>query len=48
MYRVSIANNSGKTMTWDYFYYEEQAQHERDLLIDEHDFYPDDVFINEI
>ena len=48
MYAVKIANNSGKTITWDYFPYKDQADHERDLLIAEHDFWPDDVFVEKV
>lgn len=48
MYAVKICNNSGKFKEWDIFPYEDQAQHERELVIAEHVFYPDDVIVEEI
>ena len=48
MFVVKIANNSGKTVNWDYFPTRAQAERERELLHDEHDFWYDDIFIDEI
>ena len=48
MYAVKISNNSGKFKEWDIFPFLEQAQRERELLIAEHDFYPDDVIVERI
>ena len=45
MYIVKITNNHGKLKEWDVFYDEVSANRERDLLISEHDFWPDDVFV---
>ena len=48
MYAVKFCNNSGRFKEWDVFYYLEQAQRERELLIAEHEFYPDDVIVEKI
>lgn len=48
MYVVKVANNSGKIKEWDRFFELESAQHERNLLICEHDFWPEDVFVEEV
>ena len=48
MFAVKVCNNSGKFKEWDVFPFEDQAQHERDLVIAEHDFYPDDVIVEKI
>ena len=48
MYAVKICNNSGKYKEWDVFPFSDQAQRERDLVIDEHDFDPDEVIIEKI
>lgn len=48
MYAVKICNNSGKFKEWDIFPYLDQAQRERDLVIAEHDFFPDEVIVEKI
>lgn len=48
MFSVKICNNSGKFKEWDIFPFLEQAQHELELLIAEHDFYADDVIVEKI
>lgn len=48
MYAVKICNNSGKYKEWDVFPFSDQAQRERELVIAEHDFYPDDVIVEKI
>ena len=48
MFAVKVCNNSGKFKEWDMFHFLEQAQHERELLIAEHDFYEDDVIVEKI
>ena len=48
MYAVKICNNSGKFKEWDIFSFEDCAQRERDLVIAEHEFYPDDVIVEKI
>lgn len=48
MYAVKICNNSGKFKEWDIFLYSDQAHRERELIIAEHDFFPDDVIVEKI
>lgn len=48
MYAVKICNNSGKFKEWDIFSNLDQANRERELVIAEHDFYPDDVIVEKI
>lgn len=48
MYAVKVCNNSGKFKDWDLFPFEDQAKRERDLVIAEHHFYPDEVIVEKI
>lgn len=48
MYLVKVCNNSGKFKEWDFFPYEDQAQHEREILISEHHFWSDDVIVEKL
>lgn len=48
MFVVKMCNNSGKFKERENIPFLEQAQHERDLLIAEHDFYADDVIVEKI
>ena len=48
MYAVKICNNSGKFKEWDVFPFSDQAQRERDLVIAEYDFHPDEVIVEKI
>jgi hypothetical protein len=48
MFVVKVCNNSGKFKEWDVFLFSDQAQRERDLLIAEHDFWPDDVIVEKV
>ena len=48
MYAVKICNNSGKFKEWDVFPFSNQAQRERELVIIEHDFCPDEVIVEKI
>ena len=48
MYAVKICNNSGKFKEWDVFPFSDQAQRERDLVIDEYKFNPNEVIVEKI
>lgn len=48
MYAVKICNNSGRFKEWDVFPFEDQAQRERELVIAEHEFFPDEVIVEKI
>lgn len=48
MYVVKICNNSGKFVEWERSNFKEEANRERDIVIAEHDFWPEDVIVEEI
>lgn len=47
MYVVFVINNSGRRKEWDRFYEPETASRERNLLIVEHAFHPEEVFVED-